>query len=196
MFTGIIESTAKIISIDGDQKNLQIWLESPIGNEFKLDQSVSHNGICLTVDQLGPEKNNYRITAVDETIRKTTIGYWEVRDCINLERAMIMNGRLDGHLVQGHVDESAECIDKNSREGSTEFTFKLTSEKSALIIEKGSICIDGVSLTIYEVGANTFKVSIIPYTMNHTNFSNLEPGMKVNIEFDLVGKYIHRMQNL
>lgn len=196
MFTGIIESTATILSTDKDQKNLHIWLESTIAKELKIDQSVSHNGICLTVDELESSKNAYRITAIDETIQKTNICNWKTGDQINIERAMVMNGRLDGHIVQGHVDGTGECTDVFPREGSTEFTFRISPEKGALIIEKGSICINGVSLTIYDVQRDTFKVSIIPYTMQHTNFSTIERGSKVNIEFDVVGKYIHRMQTL
>lgn len=191
MFTGIIETTAILLSIESAGKNTIVWLESPITSELKIDQSVSHNGVCLTVDDLQP--NAYRITAVEETLMKTNMKNWKPGDIINIERAMVMNGRLDGHLVQGHVDGVATCIRKEDKEGSTVFSFSLGDDYCPLIIEKGSIAINGVSLTLFNVGDNNFSVAIIPYTLEHTNLKFVEPGHLVNIEFDLIGKYIHRM---
>jgi riboflavin synthase len=195
MFTGIIETIATVLSIDYQSDNALIWLTCPLTDTFKIDQSIAHNGICLTVDALNPDTNAYRVTAVAETNQKTTIKHWKPGQIINIERALQLNALLDGHLVQGHVDQTARCMDVVSRNGSTELTFDLESAFCPLIIEKGSIAVDGVSLTVYDVTDATFKVSVIPYTLEHTQLRTIRKNDYVNIEFDLVGKYIHRMQH-
>ena len=194
MFTGIIESTATVQSIENQLDNLIIWLQTPLASTFKIDQSIAHNGICLTVDDLNSTKSQYRVTAVSETVMKTNIGYWKVGDVINIERAVTLGSPIDGHIVQGHVDQTAECLAIKEVNGSTQFTFELGGEYCPLIIEKGSIALNGISLTIFNVQDTQFTVAIIPYTMEHTNMKNLHVGDKVNIEFDILGKYIHRMQ--
>lgn len=194
MFTGIIESTATVQSIENQLDNLIIWLQTPLASTFKIDQSIAHNGICLTVDDLNSTKSQYRVTAVSETVMKTNIGNWKVGDVINIERAVTLGSPLDGHIVQGHVDQTAECLAIKEVNGSTQFTFELGGEYCPLIIEKGSIALNGISLTIFNVQHTQFTVAIIPYTMEHTNMKNLRVGDKVNIEFDILGKYIHRMQ--
>jgi riboflavin synthase len=194
MFTGIIESTATVQSIENQLDNLIIWLQTPLASTFKIDQSIAHNGICLTVDDLNSTKSQYRVTAVSETVMKTNIGNWKVGDVINIERAVTLGSPLDGHIVQGHVDQTAECLAIKEVNGSTQFTFELGGEYCPLIIEKGSIALNGISLTIFNVQDTQFTVAIIPYTMEHTNMKNLRVGDKVNIEFDILGKYIHRMQ--
>lgn len=194
MFTGIIESTATVQSIENQLDNLIIWLQTPLASTFKIDQSIAHNGICLTVDDLNSTNSQYRVTAVSETVMKTNIGNWKVGDVINIERAVTLGSPLDGHIVQGHVDQTAECLAIKEVNGSTQFTFELGGEYCPLIIEKGSIALNGISLTIFNVQDTQFTVAIIPYTMEHTNMKNLRVGDKVNIEFDILGKYIHRMQ--
>lgn len=193
MFTGIIENTARVLSSEASGKNKILWLSSPLTPELKIDQSLAHNGVCLTVDGLNTAENAYRITAVEETLLKTNLNHWMPGDTINLERAMQMNGRMDGHIVQGHVDQVATCTQIHDQNGSTVFTFSLGNGYCPLIIEKGSIALNGISLTIFNVGDNTFSVAIIPYTMEHTNMHQLKTGSVVNIEFDLIGKYIHRI---
>ncbi len=190
MFTGIIESKATIRDIVREGSNVHFIMECPLTNELKVDQSVAHNGVCLTVVEIkGPV---YKVTAVAETIAKTTLGQWKQGDQINIERSLLLGARLDGHFVQGHVDTTGACIDKQTAEGSWLFSFRFPESFAALIIEKGSICLNGVSLTVFNVGRNEFTVTIIPYTYEHTNFSTLDPGDIVNLEFDVLGKYLLR----
>ena len=191
MFTGIIEALGTIQKIAADRSNRVFWIKSAISSQLKIDQSLSHNGICLTVEEI--QDDMYRVTAILETLDKTNAGQWKVDDVINLERSLQMNGRLDGHIVQGHVDGTALCIAKKDVEGSFEFTFSLDEEHAALIIEKGSICLNGVSLTAFNVTQDTFTVAIIPYTFKHTNFHKINTGEMVNIEFDILGKYVARI---
>ncbi len=191
MFTGIIENIGSIASIEQKEENLSIWVESPISSQLKIDQSVSHNGICLTVVDL--KDHMHLVTAVLETRLKTTIDQWSKGDLVNLERCMQANGRFDGHIVQGHVDNTAICSKIEEVGGSWLFYFELTQiQQKQLIVDKGSICINGVSLTIVECTQEGFYVTIIPYTFDHTNFKNLQVGQKVNLEFDIIGKYIQR----
>lgn len=194
MFTGIIEKTGIIDKITVNEGNRSFYIKSDLAHELKIDESVSHNGICLTVEDIIGEV--YQVTAVKETLSKTNSLLWKPNDPVNLERAMKMNGRLDGHLVQGHVDDTAQCIDIEDQNGSKEFTFRYRESFGPLIIEKGSICINGVSLTVFNLKDNTFKVTIIPYTMEHTNFKTLQKNDIVNIEFDILGKYVQRMLEL
>lgn len=190
MFTGIIECLGKIIDIQHSGSNKTFWIESAISNQLKVDESVTHDGVCLTIEEIND--GAYRITAIEETLNKTNLDTWEKGNNINLERSLQMNGRLDGHIVQGHVDTTAICTHKKILEGSTEFTFTFKKKFAKLIIEKGSICINGVSLTAFNVGKKKFTVAIIPYTMEHTNLSFVEEGSQVNIEFDILGKYVLR----
>ena len=190
MFTGIIENLAKIVAIENAKGNLNITLSSSLASELKVDQSVSHNGICLTVVSINNDQ--YTVTAIEETINKTTINKWQKGDLINLERAMKIGDRLDGHMIQGHVDQIGKCIKSETKNGSWEYTIEY--EKSDNItVEKGSIAINGVSLTVIDSMSNGFKVAIIPYTYKHTSFKNLEKGNDVNLEFDILGKYLAKM---
>jgi riboflavin synthase len=190
MFTGIIESLGKVLSVTDNGTNKTFWLESSIANELKVDQSLSHNGVCLTVEEING--NTYRVTAIEETLRKSNLGNWRPRDTVNLERCMIMNGRLDGHIVQGHVDAVGTCIKRKELEGSWEFTFEFPKKFTHLVIEKGSISLNGVSLTLFDVKKARFSVAIIPYTYEHTNIRSILPGSIVNLEFDIIGKYVAR----
>lgn len=194
MFTGIIETLGIIVNIEKEQDNLHFTLSSEITNELKIDQSVAHNGICLTV--VSVENNKYTVTAIRETIEKTNIGQWKVSDMINLERAMKLGDRLDGHLVQGHIDQTAICTHIESANGSTYFTFEYDKSLENITIEKGSITVNGVSLTVVNSGVNTFSVAIIPYTLEHTNFKTFEIGSIVNLEFDVIGKYVIKHKNI
>lgn len=194
MFTGIIETTGIIKSLSYEDANLQVWVACSITHELKIDQSVAHNGVCLTVVEI--KGNEYRVTAVAETLVKTNMQAWKVGDEINLERALKLGDRLDGHFVQGHVDSTGVCIAKKTIEGSRLFQFQFDKKFAALMIEKGSVCINGVSLTAFHVGIDTFEVTIIPYTYQHTNFNQLIEGGKVNLEFDVLGKYLLRQQQL
>ncbi|MFT3903612.1 MAG: riboflavin synthase [Niabella sp.] len=194
MFTGIIETTGVVKEVVTQGSNRVFLIESPISETLKPDQSVSHNGVCLTVETV--TGNCHTVTAIDETLKKTNLSDWQAGAVVNLERCMVMNRRLDGHIVQGHVDTVAVCTAIQQKEGSTEFTFSLGQEHAGLIIEKGSISLNGISLTIFNVGLNCFSVAIIPYTMNHTNMNTLHEGQKVNIEFDIIGKYILRQQQV
>ena len=194
MFTGIIETLATLKQLESNGTNKSFWLETSITNELKIDQSVAHNGVCLTVEAI--ENNKYKVTAIEETLQKTNLQSWKLNDVVNIERCLSFNGRLDGHFVQGHVDATAICkniIDKN---GSWEFEFEFDEKFASLVIEKGSICVNGTSLTCFNVTQNCFTVAIIPYTYNHTNISKLVAGSVVNIEFDIIGKYINRMKDL
>ena len=190
MFTGIIESLSEIKGIKKEGDNLSISFNSSISSELKIDQSVSHNGICLTIVDI--VDSIYTVTAIKETIIKSSIKDWGVGDLINIERAMKLGDRLDGHMVQGHVDQTAVCTKISEENGSWYFDFKYEKSEN-LTIEKGSIAINGVSLTVVNSSINSFSVAIIPYTYNYTNFKNLKPGDLVNIEFDMVGKYISKI---
>ena len=194
MFTGIIETMGMVESIEKEGSNSIFWLNSTLSNTFKIDQSVAHNGVCLTIDQLSEDK--HRVTAISETLEKTELGSWKVGALVNLERCLVMNGRIDGHIVQGHVDCTATCLEKIDKDGSWEFRFRIPPQFSALIIEKGSICLNGISLTIFNVSIDEFSVAIIPYTFTHTNIGTIEVGMRVNIEFDIIGKYANRIAEL
>jgi len=190
MFTGIIGHLATITHIAESGTNKDFWLSSPITSELKIDQSVAHNGVCLTVVEINEE--TYKVTAVAETLQKTTLGFWQIGDTINLERSLRVGDRLDGHFVQGHVDAVATCIEKQTLDGSWLFRFRFPKAFASLVIEKGSICLNGVSLTVFNVGLDECTVTIIPYTYEHTNFHKLEAGSEVNVEFDVMGKYLRR----
>lgn len=194
MFTGIIEQVGQIKAIETKGTNVDFWLESTFQNELKIDQSVAHNGVCLTVVEL--KENLHRVTAVAETISKTNLASWQVGSIINLERAMKMGDRLDGHFVQGHVDTVGRCVQKKTLEGSWLFQFEFPEIFASLMIEKGSISVNGVSLTAFDIALNTFTVTIIPYTYEHTNFHQLQVGDEVNLEFDVLGKYFLRHQEV
>lgn len=194
MFTGIIEDVGSVENIDVKGSNTTFWIQSKISPELKVDQSVSHSGVCLTVEEVRDDL--HRVTAIDETLNKTNLLAWQKGTLVNLERCLVMNARLDGHIVQGHVDATAACINKTDKNGSWEFQFQFPKEFSALVIEKGSISLNGISLTIFNVGEDTFSVAVIPYTFEHTNIKQLETRTLVNIEFDMIGKYINRLQSL
>ncbi len=194
MFTGIIEALGTIQHISTAGTNRIFWINSSISSQLKIDESLCHNGACLTIEDI--KDNEYQVTAIQETLEKTNLQNWKEGDIINLERSMQMNGRIDGHIVQGHVDGTGKCISKKNLDGSFEFIFSFDEEKAALIIEKGSICVNGVSLTAFNVTKNTFTVAIIPYTFEHTNFKNLQEDDMVNLEFDMLGKYVARMIQL
>jgi riboflavin synthase len=194
MFTGIVETQGIIKKVVKNGSNKTFWIKSPISSKLKPDQSVAHDGVCLTVEEI--KASRHRVTAIAETLSKTTLGDWQEGSIINLERCLKINDRVDGHFVQGHVDSAATCINKKEKDGSWEFQFQIPGEFASLIIEKGSIAINGISLTIFNVSENTFNVAIIPYTFEHTNMSLLKPGQKVNIEFDMLGKYINRKLSL
>jgi riboflavin synthase len=194
MFTGIIESTARVAAIAHEGSNINFTVESSLTPELKVDQSVAHNGVCLTVVSI--TGNRYVVTAVAETLAKTNLANWQVGNLVNVERSLRLGDRLDGHFVQGHVDATATCIAKETLDGSWLFRFRFPAQYASLIIEKGSICINGVSLTVFNTGRDECTVTIIPYTYTHTNFGQLEAGSVVNIEFDVLGKYLLRMQEL
>jgi riboflavin synthase len=194
MFTGIIESTGLIKAISAEGSNKTFWVESPLSASFKTDQSVSHNGVCLTVEEVG--SHSHRVTAIAETLEKTNIGEWQLDTIVNLEQCLPVNGRLDGHFVQGHVDGTGRCINRVEKEGSWEFEFEFDRAFSPLIIEKGSICVNGISLTAFNVKKKRFTVAIIPYTFEHTNIHQVSVGSTVNLEFDVLGKYLLRSISL
>ena len=191
MFTGIIEASGLVRSVEKQGTNATFWIESSISAELKIDQSVSHSGVCLTAEEIKGEM--HRVTAIDETLKKTNLSTWKQGTLVNLERCMTMNGRIDGHIVQGHVDTTATCIEKKDADGSWEFRFQFAPEFTAFIIEKGSVSINGISLTLFNAGADSFSVAIIPYTYTHTNIQQVQEGSIVNIEFDMIGKYVNRM---
>ncbi|WP_024990512.1 riboflavin synthase [Segatella albensis] len=198
MFSGIVEEMATIVAIKRNLDNIDITLKCSFVDQLKIDQSISHNGVCLTVVEI--KDGTYTVTAMKETLNRSNLGLLNVGDKINIERSMIMNGRLDGHIVQGHVDETAKCIAMEDANGSTYFTFeyKLDREmakKGYFTVDKGSVTVNGVSLTVCEPTDNTFKVAIIPYTRQNTNFCNIKVGSVVNIEFDILGKYIARLNH-
>jgi riboflavin synthase len=191
MFTGIIEATGTATAISHDKGNLDLWVSSPISSELKIDQSVSHSGICLTVVELRPGR--HRVTAIEETLRKTNLGSLQLGDVINIERCMAATGRFDGHIVQGHVDGTGECLSVTDDNGSWLYEFRYHPSAQNMIVEKGSICINGISLTAFDAIDDRFKVAIIPYTYDHTNIGSVKKGSIVNLEFDIIGKYIARL---
>lgn len=198
MFSGIIEDTGTVVNLIKDQENLHITIECPFVNELKIDQSIAHNGVCLTV----VKKNNqtYTTTAIKETLLKSNLGLLEIGSKVNLERSMLMNGRLDGHIVQGHVDQTAICEKVEEADGSWYYTFKYDFDKDKaregyLTVEKGSITVNGVSLTVVNSHENSFQVAIIPFTRDHTNFQFIQSGTVVNLEFDILGKYLSRLMH-
>jgi len=194
MFTGIIEGFGKVIDLEKDQENLHLNLESSLTKELKIDQSLAHNGVCLTVVET--KANRYRVTAIQETLEKSNLGELKKGDLVNLERAMIINNRLDGHIVQGHVDQVGFCTGVDFRGGSWFFDFEYGKYQKNITIEKGSICVNGVSLTVVNSGLNNFSVAIIPYTYEHTNFHMIQKGDSVNLEFDMIGKYISKLHEM
>lgn len=194
MFTGIIETLGKVKHLKKEGENLHITITSELSSELKIDQSVSHNGVCLTVVAL--ENNGYTVTAIQETLDKTNLGELKVGDKVNLERAMILGTRLDGHLVQGHVDQTATCIAVEEKDGSWIFTFTYDASLNNVTIEKGSIAIDGTSLTVVDSKKNSFSVAIIPYTYKNTRFYTYKKGTTINLEFDVIGKYVAKLMQL
>lgn len=199
MFSGIVEEMATVVAIVRDKENIDFTLKCSFTGQLKIDQSVAHNGVCLTVVAINGDE--YVVTAMKETLDRSNLGRLAVGDKVNVERSMMMNGRLDGHIVQGHVDETARCVDMKDADGSTYFTFeypfnKEMAKRGYFTVDKGSVTINGVSLTVCNPTENTFQVAIIPYTMENTNFCNIEVGSIVNIEFDILGKYIARLTEL
>ncbi len=198
MFSGIVEGMGTVVKLEKDQENLHITMECPFVHELKIDQSVSHNGVCLTVVDV--TETTYTVTAILETLEKTNLGLLEIGSKANLERSMPMNGRLDGHIVQGHVDQTAVCVDVKEADGSWYYTFeyvfdKAMAKKGYMTVEKGSVSVNGVSLTVVNSTDNTFQVAIIPYTQEFTNFHTFKKGTVVNLEFDIIGKYLSKMMS-
>ena len=196
MFSGIVEEAATVVALEKEQENLHLTITCSFVNELKIDQSISHNGVCLTV--VKKTDDTYTVTAIKETLDRTNLGKITVDDKVNLERSMMMNGRLDGHIVQGHVDQTAICTDVTEADGSWYFTFEyefdpVMARKGYMTVDKGSVTVNGVSLTVVQPTNNSFKVAIIPYTFEHTNFHKIQRGSHVNLEFDIIGKYISRM---
>lgn len=194
MFTGIVEDLAQVVKIEKELGNLHLYLNAPFISELQVDQSVAHNGVCLTVVEL--HADYYKVTAIAETLSLTNLEDLKVNDLVNVERCMRMNARLDGHIVQGHVDAMGTCLVKEETEGSWRFVFSYEASKEHLIVEKGSICINGISLTAFNVSNTSFEVAIIPYTYEHTNLKQVEVNSRVNLEFDIIGKYIARLQDV
>ena len=199
MFSGIVEEMATVVAINKNQGNIDFTLTCSFTDELKIDQSVSHNGVCLTVVEI--KDNTYTVTAMQETLLRSNLGLLKIGDHVNVERSMLMNGRLDGHIVQGHVDHTAECVETEDADGSTYFTFKYEAnkemaQKGYFTVDKGSVTVNGVSLTVCDPTENSFRVAIIPYTRENTNFQDIKVGTIVNIEFDILGKYIARLQDL
>lgn len=199
MFSGIIEEMATVVAIEQEQDNMHFTLRCSFAQDLKIDQSVAHNGVCLTVVRISGD--TYTVTAMKETLIRSNLQQLNVGDKVNIERSMLMNGRLDGHIVQGHVDETATCIAVRDANGSTYYTFEYAANRELaqhgyFTVDKGSVTVNGVSLTVCEPTANTFTVAIIPYTKDHTNFCDMHKGSLVNIEFDILGKYIARLQSL
>ncbi|MBF1403388.1 riboflavin synthase [Prevotella histicola] len=196
MFSGIVEEMATLINIEHEQENIHLTLRCSFTNELKIDQSIAHNGVCLTIVRLKDE--TYTVTAMKETLERSNLGSLKIGDHINIERSMTMNGRLDGHIVQGHVDQTAKCVNIEDADGSTYFTFEYPfnsqlAQRGYFTVDKGSVTVNGVSLTVCEPTNNSFKVAIIPYTKENTNFADIEIDSIVNIEFDILGKYIARL---
>ena len=206
MFSGIIESMARVVAIEHEQDNVHLTLTCPFVEELSIDQSIAHNGVCLTVVAISPPKGGqgvytYTVTAMRETLERSNLGLLKVGDEVNVERSMLMNGRLDGHIVQGHVDQTATCIAVEDQQGSHQYTFKYECTQEMVrhgyfTVDKGSVTVNGVSLTVCRPTADTFQVCIIPYTYENTNFHAIQPGTVVNIEFDIIGKYLARMNEL
>lgn len=199
MFSGIVEDAATVVALERDKGNLHLTLKCSFTHELKIDQSVAHNGVCLTVVKINGDL--YTVTAIQETLDKSNLGLLKVGDKVNLERSMLMNGRLDGHIVQGHVDQTAECVELKEADGSWYYTFKYEIDKDKaskgyMTVEKGSVCVNGVSLTVVNSRDDRFSVAIIPYTYEFTNFHQIKPGSIVNLEFDILGKYISRLMAL
>ncbi|MGC3977404.1 MAG: riboflavin synthase [Paludibacteraceae bacterium] len=199
MFSGIVEEAATIVALEKEQENLHLTLSCSFVNELKIDQSVAHNGVCLTV--VKKTADNYTVTAIKETLERSNLGVLKVGDKVNLERSMMMNGRLDGHIVQGHVDQTAVCTNVEEADGSWYFTFEYAfdremAKKGYMTVDKGSVTVNGVSLTVCNPTHNTFQVAIIPYTFENTNFGQIQQGTIVNLEFDIIGKYLSRMVEL
>ena len=194
MFTGIIETLGKIENIEQEKSNIHFYVSSAISNELKIVQSVSHNGVCLTV--VGLNNDLHKVTAIDETLQKTNLAQLKVGDLINLERCTLAGGRFDGHIVQGHVDQTARCIQKKDENGSFIFTFQYDVSKQNITVEKGSITVNGISLTVVDSKDDQFSVAIIPYTLEHTNLQQVEVGSTVNLEFDIIGKYVTKIMAL
>ena len=197
MFSGIVETAATVVALRKEAGNLHLTLKCEFADELKIDQSVAHNGVCLTVVDL-PGDGTYTVTAIQETLDRSNLGLLKVGDLVNLERSMLMNGRLDGHIVQGHVDQTAVCTNVEDADGSRYFTFEYKvkpemAQKGYVTVEKGSVTVNGVSLTVCNSQKNSFQVAIIPYTFEHTNFKTIEKGSVVNIEFDIIGKYLSRL---
>lgn len=198
MFSGIVEEMATVVAIERDKENIDFTLKCSFADELKIDQSIAHNGVCLTVIRM--QNGTYTVTAMKETLDRSNLGLLKVGDRVNVERSMIMNGRLDGHIVQGHVDQTAKCVEMEDADGSTYFTFEYDSNpemarRGYFTVDKGSVTVNGVSLTVCEPTDNTFKVAIIPYTRENTNFADISVGTVVNIEFDILGKYIARLND-
>jgi len=194
MFTGIIETLGEVTEIIKEGSNIHLKIRSSISKELKVDQSISHNGVCLTV--VAVNEDEHIITAINETLIKSTIGNLKLGEEVNLERCTMVGGRLDGHIVQGHVDQKATCVSKTDENGSWLFTFEYDTSLGNITVEKGSICINGVSLTVFNSKAAQFTVAIIPYTLEHTNFKQIEVGTEVNLEFDVIGKYVSKILSL
>ncbi len=197
MFSGIVENMGEVVALDRQGSNVTFTLRCPFADELHVDQSLAHNGVCLTVVELGPG-NTYKVTAIDETLRRSNLGSLEPGSLVNLERSMPVGGRLDGHIVQGHVDTVAECIDVKEENGSWRYTFRYTFDRELarrgyMTVDKGSVTVNGVSLTVCDPGDDFFSVAIIPYTHDHTNFCRIKPGSIVNLEFDIIGKYLARL---
>lgn len=194
MFTGIIEELGLIREIRQESGNIDFTVESTLSKDLRIDQSVSHDGVCLTVVAIDLKNNTHTVTAIHETLEKTNLKSWKKGRKVNLERCMVMNGRLDGHIVQGHVDQRARCIGKENQEGSWLFTFQ--HNKEHITVEKGSICVNGVSLTVVNSKENQFSVAVIPFTFDHTTFHQIEIGDEVNLEFDIIGKYVEKLLSI
>ena len=193
MFTGIVEGMGKIVNVERDQSNINFTVETPLAEKLKIDQSMAHDGVCLTVVKVDAAKNQYVVTAIQETLDKTCLREWKEGYEVNLERSMSMGERLDGHIVQGHVDQTATCVDVEVLDGSWKYTFEYDKSKNNITVEKGSISVNGTSLTVVDSQANRFSVAIIPYTYDNTNFHNFKQGSIVNLEFDVFGKYVARL---
>ncbi len=199
MFSGIIEEAATVVALEKDKENLHITMQCSFVNELRIDQSIAHNGVCLTVVKKNGE--TYTVTAIKETLDRSNLGLLKIGDKVNIERSMPMNGRLDGHIVQGHVDQTAQCVEVKEADGSWYFTFSYTcnkemAKKGYLTVDKGSVTVNGVSLTVCNPTEDSFQVAIIPYTYEHTNFHQIKKGSTVNLEFDIIGKYVSRIINL
>ncbi len=193
MFTGIVEQMGKIVKVDRDQSNINFTVETELAKELKIDQSMAHDGVCLTVVKVDADNNQYVVTAIQETLDKTCLMEWKEGYEVNLERSMSMGERLDGHIVQGHVDQTARCIKVEETDGSWKYTFEYDKSKNNITVEKGSISVNGTSLTVVDSKTNQFSVAIIPYTYDNTNFHNFKEGTIVNLEFDVFGKYVARL---